>query len=214
MLTRGIILLSRQSKCVTNSCYRGQWVRLYRILQNWEIRETGNLSCEYFCNWQSCPSKGWLCRESSETVLKKVEIGGKNLRKHFLENISFRLFQNFFFNTPCTAMWKKKQFWRFGKNGLVTHTTQYNLIYGPLSKLEWRSLCIKGKFEQKMLQMWKFFDVNLKRLILWKFWGPVKLFWWENSIVAAGSGLDKSGHVFPIHSVTSIHPRFHNNIVN
>ena len=117
MLTRGggIILLSRQSKCVTNSCYRGQWVRLYRILQNWEIRETGNLSCEYFCNWQSCPSKGWLCRESSETVLKKVEIGGKNLRKHFLENISFRLFQNFFFNTPCTAMWKKKQFWWFGK---------------------------------------------------------------------------------------------------
>ena len=123
MLTLGIILLSRQSKCVTNSCYRGQWVRLYRILQNWEIRETGNLSCEYFCNWQSCPSKGWLCRESSETVLKKVEIG-KNLRKHFLENISFRLFQNFFFNTPCTAMWKKKQFWRFGKNGLVTHSAQ------------------------------------------------------------------------------------------
>ena len=95
MLTLGIILLSRQSKCVTNSCYRGQWVRLYRILQNWEIRETGNLSCEYFCNWQSCPSKGWLCRESSETVLKKVEIGGKNLRKHFLENISYRLFQTF-----------------------------------------------------------------------------------------------------------------------
>ena len=160
MLTRGIILLSRQSKCVTNSCYRGQWVRrLYRILQNWEIRETGNLSCEYFCNWQSCPSKGWLCRESSETVLKKVEIGGKNLRKHFLENISFRLFQNFFFNTPCTAMWKKKQFWRFSKNGLVTHTAQYNLIYGPLSKLEWRSLCIKGKFGQKILKFfWRKFE--------------------------------------------------------
>ena len=68
---------------------------LYRILQNWEILETLNLFCEYFCNWQSCPSKGWLCRESSETVLKKVEIGGKNLRKHFLENISYRLFQTF-----------------------------------------------------------------------------------------------------------------------
>ena len=59
-----------------------------------EILESRNLFCEYFCNWQSCPSKGWLCRESSETVLKKVEIG-KNLRKHFLENISYRLFQTF-----------------------------------------------------------------------------------------------------------------------
>ena len=59
-----------------------------------EILESRNLFCEYFCNWQSCPSKGWLCRESSETVLKKVEIG-KNLRKHFLENISYRLFRTF-----------------------------------------------------------------------------------------------------------------------
>ena len=158
MLTLGIIPLSRQSKCVTNSCYRGQWVRLYRILQNWEIRETGNLSCEYFCNWQSCPSKGWLCRESSETVLKKVEIGGKNLRKHFLENISFRLFQNFFFNTPCTAMWKKKQFWRFGKNpswiGDTLGSIQFNLwpiIKARVKKSLWE------KFKQKMLQIWQFF---------------------------------------------------------
>lgn len=69
----------------------------WRILQNWEILETRNLFCAagYFCNRQSCPSKGWLCRESSETVLKKVEIGAKNLRKHFLENISYRLFRTF-----------------------------------------------------------------------------------------------------------------------
>ena len=32
--------------------------------------------------------------------------------------------------------------------------------------------------------------------------------------MAGGGGLDKSGHVFPIHSVTAIHPRFHNNIIN
>ena len=37
------------------------------------------------------PSKMLLFRESGETIWRKVEIGGKNLWKHFLGNISFRL---------------------------------------------------------------------------------------------------------------------------
>ena len=104
---------------------------LYRILQDWEILETRNLFCEYFCNWQSCPSKGWLCRESSETVLKKVEIG-KNLRKHFLENISYRLFQTFslILLALIAAMENKKPLKVWTKNhGLVTHSDRYIYFY-------------------------------------------------------------------------------------
>ena len=96
-----------------------------------EILESRNLFCEYFCNWQSCPSKGWLCRESSETVLKKVEIG-KNLRKHFLENISYRLFQTFslILLALIAAMENKKPLKVWTKNhGLVTHSDWYTFIY-------------------------------------------------------------------------------------
>ena len=198
MLTHSVILFrANQNVSSFNQVFlSNEWGEIcpvhWGILQNWEILETRNLFCAagYFCNRQSCPSKGWLCRESSETVLKKVEIGAKNLRKHFLENISYRLFRTFL-NTLGTTIWWREHF--LGVWERVIEIPNQNEI---MRMTLWNTIDERSIFETK-------FKTNFSG-------SPVKQFSRENSIEAGG--LDKS-HVFPIHSVTCI-LRLHNNITN